>query len=53
MSFTRCSNFGTNWISAYFTKQVGWGYDVVSWSSAKDIARTNYIYRIAKDNVSK
>ena len=38
---------------AYFTKQVGWGDDVVSWSSAKDIARTNYIYRIAKDNISK
>lgn len=38
---------------AYFTKQVGWGDDIVSWSSAKDIARTNYIYRIAKDNISK
>lgn len=38
---------------AYFSKQVGWGDDVISWSNVKDIARTNYIYRIAKDKISK
>ena len=38
---------------AYFTQRVGGGDDVVCWEVVKDISKTNYIYRIAKDNLFK
>ena len=38
---------------AYYTKQYGWGDDVVSWSNIKDISKTNLTYRHAKDKMEK
>lgn len=38
---------------AYYTKQVGWGDDIVWWDIVKDKSRTNLVYRIAKDSSSK
>lgn len=38
---------------AYFTKQEGIGNDVVTWKIEKDISKTNIVYRLAKDVISK
>lgn len=38
---------------AYYTKQIGWGSDVVVWKNEKDISKTNLVYRIAKDKSIK
>ena len=38
---------------AYYTRQVGWGDDVVCWEKRKDISKTNLVYRIAKDKIEK
>lgn len=38
---------------AYYTKQYGWGSDVVCWNDQKDVSKTNLIYRIAKDKLEK
>ena len=38
---------------AYYTKQYGWGSDVVCWNEEKDVSRTNIVYRIAKDKLEK
>lgn len=36
---------------AYYTKEVGYGSDVVCWETKKDVSKTNLIYRIAKDKL--
>ena len=36
---------------AYYTKQYGWGSDVVCWNEKKDVSKTNIVYRIAKDKL--
>ena len=38
---------------AYYTKQTGWGDDIVCWKNEKDVSKTNLVYRLAKDNISK
>lgn len=38
---------------AYYTKQCGWGSDVVCWDEKEDVSKTNLIYRIAKDKLEK
>ena len=38
---------------AYYTKQYGWGSDVVCWNEKKDVSKTNMVYRIAKDKLEK
>ena len=38
---------------AFYTKQAGWGEDVVSWENVIDISKTNLVYRIAKDKITK
>ncbi len=38
---------------AYYTKQIGWGTDVVCWKEEIDISKTNLVYRLAKDKITK
>ena len=38
---------------AYYTKQIGWGDDVVCWKEEIDISKTNLVYRLAKDKITK
>lgn len=38
---------------AYYTKQIGWGDDVVCWKDEIDVSKTNLVYRIAKDKMTK
>ena len=38
---------------AYYTKQLGWGDDVVCWKEEIDISKTNLVYRSAKDKITK
>lgn len=38
---------------AYYTKQIGWGTDVVCWKEEIDISKTNLVYRLAKDKIIK
>lgn len=38
---------------AYYTKQIGWGDDVVCWKEEIDISKTNLVYRLAKDKIIK
>lgn len=38
---------------AFYTKQIGYGDDCVSWKIEKDVSKTNLVYRIAKDKISK
>lgn len=38
---------------AYYTKQEGYGSDVTCFNKIKDFSKTNIIYRIAKDKISK
>ena len=39
-------------MGAYYTKQVGNGTDVICWSTIKDVSKTNFIYRCAKDKIN-
>ena len=38
---------------AYYTKQIGWGTDVVCWKEEIDISKTNLVYRLAKDKLER
>ena len=38
---------------AYYTKQIGWGTDAVCWKEEIDISKTNLVYRLAKDKITK
>lgn len=38
---------------AYYTKQMGFGDDVVCWTEEIDVSKTNIVYRHAKDQMTK
>ena len=38
---------------AYYTKQMGYGDDMVCWKEEIDVSKTNIVYRHAKDQITK